>query len=56
MVLVTFRGIVFSEDKLLNQLAEEIEMRGSINVCTPGNQQMVAAKVKKASGGAVHGA
>ena len=56
VVLVTFRGIVFSEDKLLNQLAEEIEMRGSFIVCTPGNQQMVAAKVKKASGGAVHGA
>ena len=55
VVLVAFSGIVFSEDKLLGELAEAIEMPGSFIVFTAGNQKTVASRVKNAAGGPVYG-
>ena len=55
VVLIAFSGIVFSEDKLLGELAEAIEMPGSFIVFTAGNQKTVASRVKNAAGGPIHG-
>lgn len=55
VVLVAFSGIVFSEDRLLGELAEAIEMRGSFIICTASNRKTVASRVKNAAGGPLHG-
>lgn len=50
LVLVKWRGLVFGEDKALQQVIDALDLPGSFLAFTAPNQRLIARKVRKVAG------
>ena len=50
LVLVKWRGLVFGEDKALQQVVDALDLPGSFLAFTAPNQRLIARKVRKVAG------